>query len=364
MKMSYPGDRTIGLILLFGVIWPSVGAIAEGDHKIFNLGDFAVESGVTLPNAKLSYVTHGRLTVDKSNAVLMPSFAGGDHHGYDFLIGPGKAFDPEKFFIIATDMFTNGLSSSPSNTPVPFNGPKFPAIAIRDNVRAVYRLLTEEFGIQRLHSVAGFSMGAQQAFQWAVSYPDYMSNVVAWCGTAKEYPHGVVRLEGFKSAVMADAAFDNGNYTETPEVGLKAGARHWAGWGMSQEWYRQELYKQMGHETLEGFLQDFWEAAFLGFDANDLLSQMTMWQNNNVGDTLGYGGDHESALRSIRARVLYLACETDMYFPLEALQYEAEFIPDVTFIVIPSLWGHLAGDGIFSEEDGNFLNEKIGSFVD
>lgn len=358
-----PNDARIAHLASLIVLLVTLDATAEGNHKIFDLGDFALESGTALPNAKLSYVTFGELNTDKSNAILTPSAYGGDHHGYEFLIAPGKALDPEKYFIVATDMFSNGLSSSPSNTPAPYDSPRFPAVAIRDNINAGYRLLTEEFGIDHLYAIVGFSMGAQQALQWSVSHPDFVSNIVPYCGSAKEYPHGIVRLEGFKRAIMADATFDNGDYTEQPVVGLKAGGVHWAAWGLSQEWYRQETYKQIGYETLEMYMKEFWEALSPSEDANDYITLAVTWQNNNVGDTPGFGGDHEKALRSIKARVLYLACETDMYFPLESLKYEAEFIPDVEFVVIPSLWGHLAGSGL-NEQDNAFLNERIKRFLD
>jgi homoserine O-acetyltransferase len=364
MKKTMPNDaRIVHLAALIVIFFVSLDATAEGDHKVFDLGNFTLESGTELPSAKLSYVTLGELNANKSNAILAPSFYSGDHHGYEFLIGTGKALDPEKYFIVATDMFSNGLSSSPSNSPAPYDGPRFPAVAIRDNINAGYRLLSEEFGIAHLYAVVGFSMGAQQAFQWSVSHPDFVSNIVAYCGSAKEYPHGIVRLEGFKRAIMADSAFNNGDYTEPPVVGLKAGGVHWAAWGMSQEWYRQEIYKQIGYETIEEYVEDFWESWLPSEDANDYIALAVTWQNNNVGDTPGFGGDHERALRSIKARVLYLACETDMYFPLESLKYEAEFIPDVEFVVIPSLWGHLAGLGL-NEHDNAFLNERIKTFLD
>ena len=121
--------------------------------------------------------------------------------------------DPDKYFIVATDMFQNGLSSSPSNTPPPFDGPHFPAISIRDNVTAGYRLLTEEFGLTHIKAVIGFSMGAQQAFQWAVSHPDFMDKAIGIAGSAVEYPHGAIRLEGFKAAITADQTFAEGLYT-------------------------------------------------------------------------------------------------------------------------------------------------------
>lgn len=337
-------------------------AYAGGEHQLLKLAQLKLEGGATLPDAMVSYVTHGTLNADKSNAILLPSFYAGDHHGYDFLIGTDKALDPKNYFIIVTDMFANGLSSSPSNTSPPHDGPNFPEVSTRDNVNASYRLVTEKFGIKHLKAIIGSSMGAQQAYQWAVSYPDFMDGIVAYCGTAKEYPHGIVRLEGFKSALMADIAFDGGNYKKPPIKGLKAGARHWAGWGFSQEWYRRELYNQFGHKTVEDHLLKFWEPFFGSMDANNLISQAVTWQKNNVGNTAGIGGDHEKALRSIKARVLSMPSQTDLYFPPQYSEYEATQLTNVTLVPIPSIWGHIAGLGI-NTPDSEFLNQKIKEFL-
>ena len=347
----------LGLILL----WASAVASAGGNHQIFPLGDFLFESGVTLPDAKLSYVTHGRLDAERRNAILVPSWYSGDHDGYDFLIGPGKALDPARYFIILTDMFASGLSSSPSNTPPPFNGPHFPDVSIRDNVQATYRLVTERFGLTHLAAVVWFSMGAQQTFQWAVSHPDFMDAIVAFCGNAKEYPFGVARLEGAKSALMADAAWNGGLYQHPPKVGLKALARHWATWGVSQEWWRRELFRQLGSESVEEALLNG-EESWLSKDANNLLSQAVTWQQHNVGDSPGFDGDVEAALRTITARVLFMPSQTDLYFPPEDAEYESQFIANVELAVIPSIWGHRAGGGS-NPEDNEFLNGTIKDFL-
>lgn len=360
---STVGKRMIGWgLAVSAFVWGAPQALAGADHQVFNLGNLALESGRTLPDAKLAYVTHGTLNADKSNAVLLPSAYAGNHHGYDYLIGPGKALDPARYFIVVTNMFGNGLSTSPSNAQPPVDGPNFPQISTRDNVNATHRLLTEQLGVKRLKAVIGFSMGAQQAFQWAVSYPTLMEAIVPYCGTAKEYPHGIARLEGFKSAVMADAAFDGGRYTAPPLKGLKAGGRHWAAWGTSQEWYRRELFKQFGHKDLEGHLQNFWEGFFGSQDANNLIAQANTWQQNNVGNTEGFNGDHEKALRSIKARVLYMPCQTDLYFPPEYARYEAGFIGRVKVVPIPSVWGHLAGLGV-NGPDNEFINKAIVDFL-
>src|SRR5262249_15578992 len=126
------------------------------DCKIYRLGEFALESGRILPDANLAYQTYGKLNSQKNNVVLLCSFITGTHEGYQFVIGEKHCLDPERYFIVATNLFGNGLSSSPSNTASPFDGPRFPAVTIRDNVRAQRLLLLNELGIAKLALVAGF----------------------------------------------------------------------------------------------------------------------------------------------------------------------------------------------------------------
>lgn len=362
MLLNLVGWIATSLAVVF-LLLPVAAVASDQDNRIFELGTFRFESGVELPNTRLSYVTHGRLNAAGDNAVLVPSWYSGDHHGYEFLIGEGKALDPAEYFIVATDMFSNGYSSSPSNTPPPFAGADFPEVAIRDNVRAVHRLLTEELGVKRLRAVIGFSMGAQQALQWAVSHPEMVEAVVAICGNAKEYPFGFVRLEGMKSALMADGAWKGGRYTADapPEVGLKAVARHWASWGVSQAWWRRETYKELGFDSIEAWLRDA-EDSWLRRDANNMLWQAKTWQSHNVGDTPGFDGDFEGALRSIEARVLYMPSETDLYFPAADSEYESRIVPGAELVSIPSIWGHGAGAGR-GPGDAEFLNTTIAAFL-
>ena len=114
----------------------------RAEHHVFAIDNFKTESGTTLPQARVVYGTYGRLNAARDNVVLLPSHYMANHHGYDWLIGPGQALDPSTLFLVATELFGNGHSSSPSNTPEPFHGPRFPVTTIRDNVEAVHRLLT------------------------------------------------------------------------------------------------------------------------------------------------------------------------------------------------------------------------------
>src|SRR5689334_19992968 len=215
----------------------------NAERHEFAIANFRTESGVTLPEVKVVYGTYGQLNAAKNNVVLLPSHYMANFQGYGWLIGSDKALDPSKLFLVATELFGNGRSSSPSNTPEPYHGPRFPVMTIRDNVEAVHRLLTEELKVTHLRAIVGFSMGAEQAFQWAVSYPTFADKIVATAGTAKTYPHGVVRLEGQIAAITADAEFRDGDYTSPPTKGLEAFATVWTAWLFSQEWWRRELWR-------------------------------------------------------------------------------------------------------------------------
>jgi len=337
--------------------------VAPIEHT-FVVHNFHMEGGATLPEVKIVYGTYGHLNAAGDNAVLLPSHYMANLHGYEWLIGPGKALDPTRQFLIATELFGNGRSSSPSNTPEPYHGPRFPLTTIRDNVEAVHQLLTVELGVKHLQAVIGFSMGAQQACQWAVSYPDYMDRVVATSGTAKTYGHGIVRLESQIAALTADEAFKGGDYVAEPEKGIQAFSLVWTAWLFSQEWWRQELWRagQPAGTTFAQVLEHYRTHFIPGADANNLILQMRTWERNDVGATPGFGGDEAKALHAIKAQLLFMPSETDLYFPLTDARYEATFIPHCTLLPIPSLWGHPAGAGA-SPADKEFLNVHIATFL-
>jgi homoserine O-acetyltransferase len=352
--------RKLALLLLAAKLLPAQAPASER-HE-FVIANFKTESGVTLPQARIVYGTYGKLNADKSNAVLLPSHYLANYHGYEWLIGKDRALDPGQLFLITTELFGSGNSSSPSNTPEPFHGPRFPVTTIRDNVDAVHRLLTDELKITHLRAVIGFSMGAQQAFQWAVSFPTFADRIVATSGTAKTYPHGVVRLEGQIAALTADVEFKGGDYTAPPAKGLAAFGTVWAAWLYSQEWWRRELWKTNSPPgtTFEQVVARF--GTRFSADANDYILQARTWERHNVGTTPGFDGDVEKALRSIKVPLLYMPSETDLYFPIGDARYEAAFIPGVTLKPIPSLWGHTAG-AASNPADAKFLNENIARFL-
>jgi homoserine O-acetyltransferase len=287
-----------------------------------------------------------------------------DGQGYEWLIGKERALDPERYFLIATELFGNGRSSSPSNTPEPFHGPRFPVTTIRDNVTAVHRLLTEQLHVTHLRAVIGFSMGGQQAFQWAVSHPGFADGIVVTAATAKTWPHGIVRLESEIAAITADPTFNGGDYKEPPVKGLDAFGTVWAAWLFSQAWWREELWRSSWPQgtTFEQVLARFSHDFIPGADANDLILQMRTWEKHDVGTTPGFGGNLSRALKAIRVPLLYMPSETDLYFPVEDARFESRDIAKVVFKPIPSLWGHTAG-AASNDADAAFLNTEIGRFL-
>lgn len=346
---------------------------AEPDRHEFIIHNFKTETGAVLPQAHVVYGTYGKLNATRDNAVLLPSHYMARLNGYEWLIrsdkAPDQVLDTSKLFLITTELFGNGRSSSPSNTQAPFDGPRFPLMTIRDNVNAVHQMLTEELKIEHLRAVIGFSMGAQQAFQWAVSYPDFMDRIVATAGTAKTYGHGSVRLEGQMATIQADPLFAEGNYTTSPQKGLEAFGLVWTGWLFSQEWWRQELWRGLGMgESLSAVIEYYRKNFIPGADANNLILQMRTWQQHDVGQTpavqgrLGFSGDVAAALKSIKVPVLYMPSDTDLYFPITDARFEAALIPKVQFVPIPSLWGHTAG-AASNPADRKFLNEKMAQFL-
>lgn len=262
-------------------------------------------------------------------------------------------------------MFGNGLSSSPSNTPEPYNASRFPQVTPYDNVRQQYRLVTERFDIEKIELVTGWSMGALQTFHWGALYPDMVKAIAPFCGSSKCSRHNFVFLEGVKAALTADAAWDNGWYKDKPEKGLRAMARVYAGWGFSQDFYRDELdINALGYSSLEDFLVAFWEGFFLPKDANNLLTMLWTWQNGDISDNEIYKGDFKKALGAIKAKAFVMPSQTDLYFPVADSKIEVANMPNAELIPVPSIWGHFAGGPGVNPEDVKFLDDKLKELLD
>jgi homoserine O-acetyltransferase len=327
------------------------------DYETFELGDVPLQSGVTLRQAKLAYKTYGALTAARDNVVLMPTHYSGQHTDTEAMMGAGRALDPHKYLIIVPNMFGNGLSSSPSNTPPPLDRGAFPNVTVYDNVVCQHRLVTEHLGIAHLKLVVGFSMGAQQAFQWGALYSDMVEAIAPICGSARTSPHNYLFLDGVKAALLADAAFAGGWYQTPPVVGLRALSRVYAGWMFSQDFFREEAYRQIGLASLEDTVR-LVESLFRHRDANDLLAMLWTWQHADISANPRFQNDLGAALRAITARAIVMPCTTDLYFRVRDNELEVEQMPRAELRPIPSIWGHLAGAGS-NLADNTFIDAAL-----
>jgi homoserine O-acetyltransferase len=329
------------------------------DYEIFDAGNVLLQSGMTYRGAKLAYRTVGELDRTGSNAILLATPFGANHAELEWMAQPHGILDSARYFVIIPDMFGNGLSSSPSNAEPLYNGSRWPNFTIYDNVRIQHLLVTEVLGIRRLVLACGWSMGGQQAYHWAALYPDMVERLAVVCGSARTSPHNHVFLEGVKAALTANpAAFEcaSGN---AQERALRAVGRVYAGWALSQAFYREQTWRTLGYSSLEDFLVGYWEGGFLKRNAANLLAHIWTWQHADISANPMYNGDLMRALGAIRARALIMPCETDLYFPVEDNRVEVESMRCATLLPIPSIWGHRAGMPVAHAPDRHFLQRAF-----
>ena len=311
---------------------------------VFECGDLSLQKGGTLKGAKIVYKTFGTLNAKRDNVIVYPTSYSAHHTDIEWLVAPEHCLDPTKYFVVIPNMFTNGLSSSPSNTK------DFPNVTTFDNVHQQRRLLKELFGVERVKLVYGWSMGAQQAYHWAALFGDAVERIVVNCGSAKTAPHNFVFLEGVRTTLLA---------ARTPEEGIRAMGRIYAGWALSQTFYRREMWRGLGFSSLEDFLVRSWEANFLRRDRDDLLAQLRTWQQGDIADNDLYKGDLAKALAGITAKVLLMPSATDLYFQTDDNREELPHLKDAKLVEIPTVWGHRGGNPRGIAEETAFIDEQV-----
>ncbi|HTD49528.1 MAG TPA: homoserine O-acetyltransferase [Acidimicrobiia bacterium] len=340
----------------------------------------ALRAGGRLGPVTVAYETWGTLNTDHTNTVLVLHALTGDSHaaggiepghadvGYwDPLIGPGRAIDTDRFFVVSPNVLggcqgTTGPSSIDPDTGVPY-GSRFPTITIRDQI-AVEALLADTLGIGRWAAVVGGSMGGQRALEWAVTYPDRVPHaVIIACGAAATAEQiGLCSLQ--IRAITEDPNYRGGDYYDAdtgPWRGLSL-AR-----GIGQVSYRTELELAQrfnrGHQndehpftggqyTIESYLEYHGEKLARRFDANTYVVLSSVMNHHDVGR--GRSGVR-AALGRITAQVTLAGISSDRLYPLRLQEELAELIPNNSGLhVIDSISGH---DAFLTE------HETVGKIV-
>lgn len=322
----------------------------HGKHEFFELGNFSLTTGYTIPGARLGYKTLGTLNSARDNAVLAPHMFSGTSAFMENYVGPGRPLDPATHFVILPGQFGGGFSSSPSNTPAPFDRGQFPPVAIADDVIAQHRLVTEHFGIEQLQAVLGWSMGAQQTYEWAVRFPDMVPRAAAFAGTARMPPHNQIFIDTWSELLTSDPAFRDGFYDDASEVRLGL-ARMSVGFslmGLSAAFYRDELWRGLGFASADDFRQGFIRGYFAPMDPNNLLTQGRKWR---AGDISAHtGGDLAAALAKISAQFFVVPFSEDLFFPPEDCRADAELLPNGHYRPIETPMGHFGMFGLRPED--------------
>ena len=289
------------------------------EDRSFVISNFRLQDGAVMPEAKIAYETYGRLAADRSNAVLITHGYTSSHHAagrnpananlpgwWDGLIGPGKAIDTDKLFVVSSNMLgsssgsTNGASVDP-RTGKPY-GPDFPAITVRDIV-AAQKALLEALGVKHLVAVAGPSYGGYQAFQWAVAYPDFMDGIVPVV-TAPKAQNVERSLAELQARLATDPEWNGGRYYD------RGGAKT-----VLTE-LRVEMLKRNGIEAALASRYPDSESREREI-RKQAVDWARRWDANSLvilrRGTIGY--DTVKDFPKIKAKVLYVLCRTDRLFP-------------------------------------------------
>ncbi|MFT7213864.1 MAG: homoserine O-acetyltransferase [Granulosicoccus sp.] len=310
------------------------------DYKVFEIADFTTQ-GSTVCSLKLAYKTIGQLNSKKDNVILVLTSYAAQHDEAESLVA---GIDLSDYYIVLINMFCNGLSSSPSNTPPPYDGPRFPDLTIHDNVQCQKDLL-DHLDIHSLRLVMGYSMGGLQTFEWGSQFPHMVNAILPICGAAKVSPHNYLFLDGAKAALCADQSYADGEYESQPTSGLLAFSRVYAGWMFSQTFFREEVFKQMGMSSIEDVV-NLAEGYFMRRDANDLLGMIWTWQHADISQNQKYDGNFVEALAAINAKAIIMPGSTDLYFTVADNELEQKNMTNAELRPILSPFGHVAGSGM------------------
>jgi homoserine O-acetyltransferase len=338
---------------------------STGRECRFRLGDLQLRSGRILAAAHLSYRVLGRLRADRSNLVLLPTAYGAWPEDLSWTVGP--ILDPQRWCVVVVSQLGNGRSSSPSDGDPPLEPGGWP-VDHSDNLRAQIRLLEEVFQVESPALIYGWSMGAQQAYHWAVLEPQRPRRICCLCGTARTTPHNRLFLLSLRQALTADPAWDGRRFRAVPEQGLRSFALIYASWAASQAFYRRGRHRQLGYASVEDYVERAWLPAYRRHDPHNLVGMLDVWLACDVASALaswrGVGAASAAAqsapppaphrdaaadpladaLGRIQARTSVIAARHDLYFTPEDCAHEASLIPAARWLLLESDLGHRAGN--------------------
>lgn len=315
---------------------------------------FALEAGGELPEVELAYQALGKPNQDCSNVVWICHAFTGSHDAEDWwqgLVGRGKLFDPDKYFIICANVLgshygsTGPLSIDPRTGKPYFH--TFPPITIRDIVRA-FDLLREYLCIGKIQTCVGGSLGGQQALEWAICQPDLIENLILIATNAQHSPWGIAFNESQRMAIEVDPTWQE-SHPLAGINGMKAARatalisyRNYETYNITQARQGEPLgkpYRAVSYQKYQG------EKLAKRFNAYSYYILSQVMDSQDVGR--GRGGV-VAALKNVKAKTLVMGIKSDALFPINEQEFLAKHIPGATFQAIDSLYGH---DGFLIENE-------------
>src|SRR5665213_1733901 len=313
-----------------------------------------LDSGSTLAPVEVAYETYGELNAARSNAILIVHAFSGDAHAageggwWASMIGPGKAFDTDKYFVICSNVLggcrgTTGPGSINPETGCPW-AMSFPQITVGDMVR-LQKLLIDHLGIDRLLTVSGGSMGGMQALEWAVSYPERVLSAIPIATTARHSAQQIAFNEVGRQAIMADPDWNEGNYYDQRPPGRGLSVARMVGHitYMSDESMREKFGRRLRSSDefeVESYLKYRGYKFVDRFDAN---SYIYITRAMDAYD-LTQHGSLPSLFENIATRFLVISFTSDWLYPsyqsLEIVSALRSRNCDVAYVNLAAVYGH------------------------
>ena len=328
------------------ILFPLTGPAQ--DLQFAQLGDFKLENGQVIRDCRIGYRTFGKLNEAKSNAIIFPTWAGGTTEQLKGSIGPGKLLDSNRYFVIAIDALSNGVSSSPSNSRLQ---PRmhFPNFTLRDTVNTQYELVTRVLKLNHVRAVLGISMGGMQTFQWIASYPDFMDLGVPIVGSPRLAPYDLLLWQSQLDGIVNDSRWNNGDYTVNPARSPEYE------FGALLLTTPDHFNREMTRQKVLDELKKAQEAKGGGFDANDKVRQVQAMMALDV--SAPYGGSLDHAATRVKSKVFIVVAKLDhVVTPGPALEFAQLLRSKV--MVLEGDCGHLA-----TACEANKLNPAVDEFL-
>lgn len=309
-----------------------LSGVAPGQQQQFaSIGDLKLTNGGVIRTCRIGYRTFGELNADKSNVIVFPTWAGGTTDQLQSSIGPGKLVDSTKYFVVAIDALSNGVSSSPSNSSLQ-SRMRFPRFTLRDTIESQHELLKKVLHIDRVKAIVGISMGGMQVFQWLVTYPEFMDKAIPIVGSPRLAPYDLLLWQAQIEALMRDRDWRGGNYSVNPARALDFA------FGELLLTTPPDYNKR---KTREEVLADLEKARRGGrsFDANDKIRQTQAMMQLDIYRE--FGGSLEQAARAVKAKVFVVVSKFDhVVTPGPAIEFAS--LLNAKVLNLDSECGHLA----------------------